>query len=113
MCLFEGVRLDVFGEERKGYSGPPRSKLRGLVDEELHVLVDVIAEVAILEIGAEKCEELLDDGLFVLAEPWTVVDEDIGTVLCLKVFGEDLEEGGLAESVGFVDIDDERAVVCL
>ena len=55
-------------------------------------MVDLVIETSIFEIGAEKREELFDDGLLVFAEPWAIVNEKIWTLLLLKAFCEDMEE---------------------
>ena len=55
-------------------------------------MVYVIVEAGVFEIGAEKREELLDDGMLAFAKPWAIVDKKIWALLCLKVFRDDLKE---------------------
>lgn len=76
-------------------------------------MVYVIVEASVFEVGTEKREELFDDSLLVFAKPRTIVDVKIWALLCLKVFCEDLKEGGFAEAISLVDVDDEGAFVGL
>lgn len=107
--FFEGAELEALSEYGERNLGPPWSQLGGLAEQEEHVAVDIIVEAVVFELFAEKSEELLNDGLLVFAKPWAVVDVVIGLRALRKLLFEDFEEGGLAEAIGLVDVDDKGA----
>lgn len=109
MGFFEGTELETLCEDGERNFGPPRSQLGGLAEQEEHVAVDIIVEAIVFELFAEKGEELLNDGLFVFAKPRAIVDVVIGLRALSELLFEDFEEGGLAETIGLVDIDDKGA----
>ena len=113
MGFFEGAELEALGEYGEWNLGPPRSQLGRLAEQEEHVAVDIIVEAVVFELFAKKSEELLNDGLFVFAKPRAVVDVVIGLRALRELFFEDFEEGGLAEAIGLVDIDDKGALAGL
>lgn len=111
--FFEGAELEALSEYGERNLCPPRSQLGRLAEQEEHVAVNIIVEAVVFELFAEKGEELLNDGLFVFAKPRAIVDVVIGLWALRELFFEDFEEGGLAEAIGLVDIDDEGALAGL
>lgn len=111
--FFEGTELEALGEYGEWNLCPPRSQLRRLAEQEEHVAVDIIVEAVVFELCAEEGEELLNDGLFIFAKPRAVVDVVIGLRALRKLLFEDFEEGGLAEAIGLVDVDDKGALAGL